>query len=332
MTVLAGFIGSEASAVAIAAVAGIAVAALVVVVFVVVSRHQGRIERRLAGYERVMATPGSDGMDLSADTRMVATAVEMTRDLAERAGVLMKVEHALEQADLPLRAPEVLFYSTALTIALGFVSLLLFGPLTALVLVVVAAFLPMAYITRRRKRRLNRFDQQLPDSLNLLAGSMRAGFSFMQGLEAVGNEAADPMGRELQRAFSESRVGREIDMALEECAERMENRDLNWVVLALRIQREVGGNLAELLDTVAATMTQRERLRREVKSLTAEGRFSAVVLSIMPFFFLAAFQVLQPDYVPQLFHDPLGLMALVGSGVGVVVGWFWLRKIVNVEV
>ena len=168
--------------------------------------------------------------------------------------------------------------------------------------------------------------------MNLLAGSIRAGFSFMQGLEAVANEAPDPMGRELQRAFSEARLGRDIDFALEECAERMENKDLHWVVLALRIQREVGGNLAELLDTVASTMTQRERLRREVQSLTAEGRFSAIVLSIMPFFFLAAFQVLQPNYVPELFKEAIGIFALIGSGVGVVVGWFWLQKIVNIEV
>jgi tight adherence protein B len=140
------------------------------------------------------------------------------------------------------------------------------------------------------------------------------------------------MARELQRAFGEARLGRDIDVALEEVADRMSSKDLEWVVMALRIQREVGGNLAELLDTVAGTMTERERLRREVQSLTAEGRFSAIVLSVMPFFFLAAFQALQPNYVPTLFKDTLGIIALVGAGIGVVVGWFWLRKIVNIEV
>jgi tight adherence protein B len=274
----------------------------------------------------------SDVLDLSTDSKVVAGAVEVTRDIAARAGVLLKVEHALEQADLPLRAPELMFYATVGTVALALVSLLLWGPMTALVVAVIVAVLPYAYIARRSKQRLAQFDQQLPDALNLLAGSMRAGFSFMQGLEAVSNEAAAPMGRELQRAFAEARVGRDIDVALEDCAQRMQSADLQWVVLALRIQREVGGNLAELLDTVAVTMTHRERLRREVKSLTAEGRFSAIVLSVMPFFFLAAFQVLQPDYVPQLFKETIGIMALAGAGFGVVIGWFWLRKIVNIEV
>ena len=329
--VASGFVGSKASAILIALVAGVAVAAIVFAVSIVVSRRQGRLDRRLAGYEIARADHGEHA-DLAADNRMVAGAVEMTRDIAERAGVLLKVEHALEQADLPVRAPEMLFYTVAATLALGLLSLLMFGALTALVIAVVVAGLPVALINRRRRRRLTKFEEQLPDALNLLAGSMRAGFSYMQGLEAVANEAADPMGRELQRAFSEARVGRDIDVALEECADRMSNNDLQWVVLALRIQREVGGNLAELLDTVAATMTQRERLRREVQALTAEGRFSSIVLTAMPFFFLAAFQVLQPTYVPMLFHNALGVMALIGSGVGIVVGWFWLRKIVNIEV
>ena len=332
-TVGAAFVGSKASAIVIAALAGVAVAAVVAVIAIVMSKRERGLERTLAGY--TPADPhakGGDVVDLSTDSRMVAGAVEMTRDIAERAGVLLKVEHMLEQADLPLRAPEVLFYAPVLVLAIGAISLLLFGALSALVIMVIAAALPFAYLRQRRGRRLKSFDAQLPDTLNLLAGSMRAGFSFMQGLEAVANEAPDPMGRELQRAFSEARLGRDIDFALEECAERMENKDLHWVVLALRIQREVGGNLAELLDTVASTMTQRERLRREVQSLTAEGRFSAIVLSIMPFFFLAAFQVLQPSYVPELFKEAIGIFALIGAGVGVVVGWFWLQKIVNIEV
>ncbi len=330
------FIGSRGSQILLAALAALAAGALAVAISIVVSKHQGRLERRLAGYEPegglTRPMQAGDFVDFATDNKMVHGAVEMTRDFATRAGVLMKVEHALEQADLPLRSAELLFYAPLATIIIGVVSLLLFGGMTALVITVIAALFPLVYVTRRRKKRLKNFERQLPDSLNLLAGSMRAGFSFMQGLEAVANEAAEPIGRELQRAFGEARLGRDIDVALEECAERMDSEDLAWVVMALRIQREVGGNLAELLDTVAATMTHRERLRREVQSLTAEGRFSAIVLSIMPFFFLAAFQVLQPDYVPQLFKETMGIIALVGAGIGVVVGWFWLRKIVNIEV
>ena len=131
-------------------------------------------------------------------------------------------------------------------------------------IVTVAALLasPFIILKRRSKSRLKKFQEQLPDSLNLLAGSMRAGFSFMQGLEAVADEASEPIRGELQRAFTEARLGRPIEEALDEAALRMESRDLAWAVMAIRIQREVGGNLAELLDTVSETMTHRERLRR----------------------------------------------------------------------
>ncbi len=141
---------------------------------------------------------------------------------------------------------------------------------------------PILTLEMRRKRRLRKFEMQLPDVLNLLAGSMRAGFSFNQGLEAVAEEASEPARRELQRVFTESRLGRPVEDALEESANRMYSVDLMWAVMAIRIQREVGGNLAELLDTVARTMTERERLKREILSLTAEGRLSGWVLGIFP--------------------------------------------------
>ena len=137
------------------------------------------------------------------------------------------------------------------------------------------------YLNYRKRQRLLRFERQLPDTLTLLASSLRAGFSLMQGLEAVASEIADPMRRELQRVFTEVRLGRSVEDALGDAAARMESRDLEWAVMAIRIQREVGGNLAELLDTVADTMVKRERVRRELRALTAEGRMSAIVLSII---------------------------------------------------
>jgi len=112
----------------------------------------------------------------------------------------------------------------------------------------------------------------------------------------------------------------------------MQSRDLAWAVMAIRIQREVGGNLAELLDTVAETMTHRERLRREIKSLTAEGRMSAIVLSIFPPAFAAMLFLMQPNYMKLLFSETIGIIAVVGGAFLSVVGWFWLARIVKIEV
>ncbi len=330
------FLGSSASRILIVMCAGIGAASLAVMGFTIFSKRQGRIERRLAGYEPLGAAvkpmSQAEAFDLSTDSKMVASAVDKTRELAIRAGLLTKVELYLEQAAVPLRPAELMFYTPVLMLVFGAIAMLLFGPLSGLVALGVAALIPFAILARKRASRLKKFEEQLPDSLNLLAGSMRAGFSFMQGLEAIANEAAEPAKRELQRVFTEARLGRNVDEAMEDCAARMNSADLSWVVMALRIQREVGGNLAELLDKVAETMTQRERLRREIKALTAEGRFSGYVLTAMPFFFLVMFQVLQPDYVPKLFTEFLGIVASIGAAVGIVVGWFWLLKIVNIEV
>jgi tight adherence protein B len=161
---------------------------------------------------------------------------------------------------------------------------------------------------------------------------LRAGFSLMQGLEAVAQETTDPMRKELQRAFTEVRLGRTIEDALGDAAERMDSDDLRWTVMAIQIQREVGGNLAVLLDTVADTMVKRERVRRELKALTAEARLSAVVLSLITPLLAFAIWAIQPSYLKPLTHDFFGIMGLIVAGGLSIVGWFWLRKIVDIEV
>ena len=141
---------------------------------------------------------------------------------------------------------------------------------------------PPAFLNFLASRRKKKFTAQLPDTLQLLSGTLRAGYSMMQGVEAVSQEIDDPMGRELRRVVTEARLGRPLEESLDSSAERMASADFAWAVMAIRIQREVGGNLSELLMTVADTMTQRERLRRDISALTAEGRISAIVLAILP--------------------------------------------------
>jgi tight adherence protein B len=244
---------------------------------------------------------------------------------------LSRTEDALEQADLPLRPPEALFFYFAGLFVVGMLGLLVLPIPFALLLALLAGIVPVILLHRRRASRLRDFQMQLPATLNLLSGSMRAGFSFAQGLESVANEATQPTRRELQRVFTESRLGRPIEDALEDSAQRMASVDMMWAVMAIRIQREVGGNLAELLDTVADTMSERERLRLEIKALTAEGRFSGWILGIFPIAFAAVLYMIQPDYMGALFSESIGVMAVIASGVMMVIGFVWLRKILQIE-
>jgi tight adherence protein B len=301
--------------------------------------NRGKIERRLGG---LMNEPTSDvdpddepfvarGDQALAETAVLQRMVGITGRLADRAGLLSRTEDALEQADLPLRPPEALFFYFAGLCVVGLLGLLVLPLPMALGFAVLVGVAPVIWLHRRRKGRLREFQEQLPGTLNLLSGSMRAGFSFAQGLESVANEASQPTRRELQRVFTESRLGRPVEDALEDSAQRMTSVDLMWAVMAIRIQREVGGNLAELLDTVSETMTQRERLRLEIKALTAEGRFSGWILGIFPVVFAGILYLVQPDYMGVLFDEPMGIMAIIAAAIGTFIGAIWLRKILQIE-
>ena len=165
-----------------------------------------------------------------------------------------------------------------------------------------------------------------------MAGSLRAGYSLLQGVEAVAQEIDEPMGGELRRVLAEARLGRVLEDSLDEMAERLDSRDFAWAVMAIRIQREAGGNLAELLSTVAETMIARERLRREVRALTAEGRISAIILGLLPIGLGLIMYGMNRDYINVLLHDNFGQVLLIGAGLLAGVGFYWMKKTIEIEV
>lgn len=260
-------------------------------------------------------------------------AVNLTSQVADRAGLLVKVEAFLDQTNLPLRPAEALcFYGVGIGAAALLAAATEPGLPVTLLVVAASVVLPLLIVKRMRKKRLAAFEKMLPDTLVLLAGSLRAGYSFLQGVEAVAQETEEPMSGELRRALAEARLGRPVEEALGDIATRMASQDFEWAVAAIRIQREVGGNLAELLSTVADTMNQRTRLRGEVKALTAEGRMSAVVVALLPVFIGAYMSMAAPDYIATLFSSAVGWGMVTGSFLLAVAGFVWLQKIVNIEV
>jgi tight adherence protein B len=303
----------------------------------VFTRERDDVEGRLNAYEDSLVTAASRNADGSerhlAETKIVQDAIGITSKLATRAGLLDRVENAIGRAEIPLRAEEALFFYVA-AVVFGFVlgTVALGNVFFGLVLAAGVAVVPGVLVAHKAHKRLRTFEAQLPDTLKLLAGSLRAGFSLLQGIDAVTKEAPEPTRKELMRVFSEARLGRPVEDALGDAAERMSSRDLAWAVMAIRIQREIGGNLAELLDTVADTMAGRDRLRQEILALTAEGRLSGIVLAIFPPAFGLILYSLQPDYMKRLFEDPMGVAAVIGAAVLGVIGFAWLRKIVAIEV
>lgn len=313
----------------------VAVIGTVYALGLIFGKDEGALSNVLQPYSEGYGAPDDDddeGGSALARTALLQRAVSLTEQVADSQGYLSRTEAALERADMPLRAAEALFFYVAAIVLIGIVSLILLPPMGALVLVLMAALIPPAVINYRAGRRKRRFQGQLPDMLQLLSGTLRAGYSLMQGVEAVSQEVTEPMGKELRRVVTESRLGRPLEEALDGVAARMGSPDFAWAVMAIRIQREVGGNLSELLLTVSDTMIARERLRRDVASLTAEGRMSAIVLGALPVGLGVVMFVINPEYMGKLFNTTLGNVLLGLAIVAMLIGFAWMRQIIKIDI
>ena len=260
-------------------------------------------------------------------------AVELTANLASRRGALGSVERSLRAADVPIRPAELLLAHFCAFVVLPVGTFLLTRSLVlvALCLLIVGAG-PMYSLKFIVKRRRKHFAAQLPDALTTLSGSLRAGRSVGQAMDALSRELGDPMGRELRKVVAETRLGRSLHDALADAAKRIDSPDFRWAVLAMQIQAEVGGNLAELLDQVAATMRERLRMKGEVRALTAEGRASALMLVILVPGLGLVMAVVNRDYMAPLVTTTVGRIILGVSFFMISGGYLWMNKMIKIDV
>ncbi len=301
-------------------------------------RPEERVRRRLSVYTlgglRPRQVTRARQQSVLGESSIARSAVELTERVVERRGLAEVVDGRLEAAGLPVRAAEWTLIHLGCAAGLGVGLLLLsggslVGGVVGLVLGLVG---PWVFLLLREGRREAAFLAQLPDTLQLLAGSLQAGYSLPQALDTVVREGAAPMSVEFNRALVESRLGRPVEDALEAIGGRLKSEDFSWVVMAIRIQRDVGGNLAELLLTVADTLRERERLRRQVKTLSAEGRLSGWILGALPVVFGVYLVVTSPGYLSPLWSSPLGIGMVVLAVLLLAVGGFWMSRVVKVEV
>ncbi|GAB1692164.1 VWA domain-containing protein [Krasilnikovia sp. M28-CT-15] len=294
----------------------------------------GPIRRRIRDLERFAPGRGGAARSGEADGNgLVRAALAVSERAVRRPDRRQRLELALDRAGSPLRVAE--WQLIRLGCAAG-------GALAMLALLpwwcgigagALAGWQGAAlYLRLRAARRARAFGNQLPDALQLLVGSLRSGFSLPQSLDALVRDGGEPIAGELGRALAETRLGGDLEESLDRVGERNGSQDMAWLVMAIRIQREVGGNLSETLETAVGTMRERGRLHRHVRALSAEGRLSAMILLGMPIVLGAWMFVFRRDYLRPLYTEPLGLLMLAGSVVGVVIGALWLRKLVRVEV
>jgi tight adherence protein B len=244
-----------------------------------------------------------------------------------------KLDAQLEAAGVSLRSGEFVVATVGAALVgavLG--AAILQNVLLAGLIGVLAGAIPTLVLKSTLKKRSDKMREQLPDVLTIMASSLRAGHSFLQALDTVAREIPAPAQVEFQRLVAEIRLGRPAEDALEALADRVGSPDFRWAVLAVNIQREVGGNLAEILDNVADTLRERATMRRQIKVLTAEGRLSAWVLAILPFAIAVYMFAVNPDYISLLFTTQIGLVMMGVGAVLIVLGILWMRKIVDIDV
>ena len=252
---------------------------------------------------------------------------------AERRGFSDRLDAQLEAAGVKVRSGEFVVATAGAAVFGSLLGMaLLNNLLLALGVGVLCALGPRMALSTALKRRAEKLREQLPDVLTIMASSLRAGHSFMQALDTTAKEIAMPAATEFQRVVAEVRLGRPAEDALEALAERVGSPDFKWAVMAVNIQREVGGNLAEILDNVADTLRERAMMRRQIRVLTSEGRLSAWVLGIMPFGIALYMLAVNREYISLLFTTKIGLVMLSVAGVLLGLGILWMRKIVDIDV
>jgi tight adherence protein B len=245
---------------------------------------------------------------------------------------IAKHQKKLDEAGMKVRAGEFFLFRMALLLVLLFISAALDNPIMLCILPFAGFAAPSFYVRRKREKRLEKGAAQLPDVLGSISTSLKSGFSFMQSLQIVSKEIAEPLGSEFQQTLREMALGLSAEEALTGLLERLPNKDLEIMVNALLIQRSTGGNLVQILETIQETISNRLQIRGELKTLTAQGKLSATIITLLPVFLFFILNLINPKYFSPMLHRPLGWAMLLFASVFVLLGWVIIRKIVTIEV
>lgn len=243
-----------------------------------------------------------------------------------------KVQRDLARANLKLRVAEYYYIRIGASLALGVILFVFRDPVSGIVGFLVGYMLPRFWVGRRISGRLNAFNKQLPDTITLLSNSLRAGSSFLQSIELVSREGGPPMSEEMGRVVREVNLGLGMEEALHNLVRRIKSDDLDLMVTAIGIQQQVGGNLAEILDTIAFTIRERVRIKGEINTLTAQGRVSGYLVAFLPIGLGVALNAINPAFMAPLFTETVGRILIGVGAVMMTIGFLAIRKITDIKV
>jgi tight adherence protein B len=323
-------------------IAGLAAAAvLLIAVGISMSGGSGGVSERLQRYARSGGDTSTEG-DADKDSAVMAG----LSSVIERQGATERLATELARADLKLRPAEFValwiaspFVFVAASLVLSVIFSALGHPFALAVMFVIGLFFPRFYLRRRQGKRVKLFADQLPDTITLLANSLRAGSSFLQGLELVTREGRPPISEEFERVVREMSLGVALQPALNNMVRRLDSEDLELMVTAINIQSQVGGNLATVLDSIAYTIRERIRIIGEINTLTAMQRYSGYVITLLPVGLAGILFIISPDYIgrmldnpPEIMGLPAGVVFLIIGLISMAIGYVLIRRIVDIKV
>jgi tight adherence protein B len=309
----------------------IIVALAVLIIFIGLSRagraSEELIEERLDRY----ATRAEEKAEESEKKRR--SAIDGLEEVVARRGFSANIQTDLARADLKLRVAEFMMLTVLSILACFLIARLIFGSaLVGLLFGVIGFFLPRIYVNVRKGRRLNAFNDQLGDTITLLANSLRSGYTIVQSMNTVAEQLADPIAAEFRRVTQEIALGLHYEEALNNMLRRVPSDDLDLMITAVNIQGKVGGNLAEILDTIGHTIRERVRIKGEIRVLTAQQMISGYILTGLPIILGLVLYLINRTYMSRMFADPCGWIMIGVSFFMIGIGYMIIRKIVDIEV
>jgi len=313
---------------------GIVVILFVVGIVVSSNSERSLVEQRLSRYLEGDKSEDEKKSDRSALTDWVNKRVE-------KSSAGDRILRQLARADLKFQVGEYFALILISTVGVAIIAWLLggggfgiSGGISALIGAVVGFFIPPFYVRRQQGKRLRRFNDQLSDMLNLMVNGLRAGYSIMQAMEAVSKELPAPISEEFRRVIQEMQLGVPMETALDNLYRRIPSDDLDFVITAINVQREVGGNLSEILDTISFTIRERVRIKGEIRVLTSQVRTSGTAMALIPIILVVFLWFLNPEYMGSFFDKGLlcGIGALGLAALLIVSGYFIMMKIADIEV
>ena len=275
--------------------------------------------------------------DTLSDQERARPLVDWLNSRVERSTMGERISKSLSRADLKFKPGEYVFLIFLSALIGGFALWYIGGQTIVLGIIgaAIGSMLPNMYVKAQQKKRLLRFDQQLPDMLNLMVNGLRAGFSTMQAMEAVSKELPAPISDEFRRVIQEMQLGLTMEKALDNLLVRIPSDDLDLTLTAINVQREVGGNLAEILDSISYTIRERIRIKGEIRVLTTQVMYSGRFLSMLPLFVIGILYLLNREYIMEFFSPEsgvCGIIALVTAGLMIIAGYFAMNKLGDIEV